>query len=170
MTKVLYFHTNDVAELKTVKLEDGSIEIGEKKFRVDYVPKIKDLKDGSVVRINLKKGLGLYEPLYILRWDCLYPAILNSRVETREVDASEFQNIKRIAEGKKPLERNFITTITFVRDVKNTPESVYKSEKLKILGGMLKLKKSVGALPLLFGLIVGTVITYMLFFLKIIKI
>jgi len=165
MVKVLYFHSEDLAELINAKVKDGVIEIGDKTFFVD----------GSKA-INLAKrtfwGMSKFtEPLYILKWNCLYPAKLKTEVKEKNPVKVEEKVIKQgnkeIIERTKVIERNLITNLTFERDAKNTPESLYKSVRLKILGGMLKVKKPIRISGLLLGVIIGVCVMFLLKFLGI---
>lgn len=174
MAKALFFITETEAVLQSIKIEDGGVYIGDKKFWVD-----------RSVPIDLKRIGGMTEPLYLLKWDCIEPGdlefftlkekkkslkeLLHSDKEQIEKDM-ELKNAKAIVEGKEPIEKEFITNIVFTRDAKNTPESLYKTETLKILGGMLKVKKAGGLLPMVFGVIIGLVVTFLIFYFKIIKI
>lgn len=63
MAYVLYFESEDVVALKKVPIKDGRIRIEDKDFIVDYFkPKL------------LKKPFGGYEPIYMLKWNDVYPA------------------------------------------------------------------------------------------------
>jgi hypothetical protein len=158
MTKVLLFNNEKEAKLISVKpVKDGAIIIGDKKF---YVNKREALL--------LQKSFGMAEPLYILKWDSVFPAKLESREKIEQKE--ELEVIKSQVEGK-PVIRDYITSVVFTRDAKNTPESLYKTESLKILGGMLKIKREMkGYLPLIFGVIIGATIMLLMFYFKLIKI
>jgi hypothetical protein len=151
-----------------VSVKDGSIVIGDKKFVVDstLAPKGESSKP-----LNLMKSFGMAEPLYFLKWDCIFPARVNSKVVERRVDIEAAKNIV-LGNPSFPVERNIITNVVFTRDAKNTPESLYKTESLKILGGMLRVKRQIGggALPLIFGVVVGAVISFLLMYFKLIRI
>lgn len=162
LTKILFFHTKDEAELMDAKVKDGSIEIGEKKFFVD----------GSR-GINLRKKIfgkpsKFTEPLYFLKWDCLYPAKIKTSVKERKLNLKEVKEL--IKGGFVPTERNIITNLVFEKDKDKTPESLYKTERVKIVGGMLKVKKAVGLAPLIIGVVVGALITFLLIYLRLIRI
>jgi hypothetical protein len=159
VTKVLLFNNEREARFISVKpVEDGAIIVGDKKF---YVNKKEALL--------LQKKFGMAEPLYILKWDSVFPAKLKSEVKVVEKN-EELEAIKSQVEGK-PIIREHITTVAFTRDAKNTPESLYKTERLKILGGMLKVKKEMkGYLPLIFGVIIGAAIMLLMIHFKLIKI
>ncbi|MEM1553150.1 MAG: hypothetical protein QXH03_10870 [Candidatus Bathyarchaeia archaeon] len=173
MSKVLFFHTPSVVELKDVKEEDGAIIIGDKKFYVDEIPEVKKKLEedkGEVVRLMLKTKFG-FQPLYLLKWDSLYPAKVSFKnISLQEIERKEeLENVKSIVTNK-PTEKIHLATIVFHRDLKNIPESLYKSEKLKILGGMFKVKREIKAfLPLLFGLILGILITFLMVRFKLIR-
>jgi len=157
MTKVLLFNNEKEASFISVKpVKDGAIIIGDKKFYVN-----------EKEALLLQKRFGFAEPFYILKWDCVTPAKLESKVvENRE----EMGELKSQIENK-PIIRDHITTVVLTRDAKNTPESLYKTETLKILGGMLKVKKEIkGYLPLVFGVIIGAVIMLLMIHFKLIKI
>jgi hypothetical protein len=154
MTKVLYFNSETDAELIKAKMKDGEIIIGEKKFSVD-----------TARHINLRRAIGV-EPLYLLKWDCIFGGNVKSQVTERKLELAE---IKKVIEGGTPMERNIISTVVFTRDAKNIPESLYKTERLKIVGGMFHIKKDRGLLPVIFGLIVGSVVVFLLFYFKLFK-
>lgn len=176
MSKVLFFHTSNLAEIINVNEKDGSIIIGDKKFYVDEIPKIKDKfekKGFEVSRVLLKTKFGGYEPLYFLKWDCLYPGkLFFKNISKKELERKEeIERIKNAVEKNNPVEKIHLATIIFNRDVKNIPESLYRSERLKILGGMFKVKKEVkGVLYLIFGIMLGVIIFYLMLYLKLIKI
>jgi hypothetical protein len=157
VTKVLLFNNEKEARLITVKpVEDGAIIVGKKKFYVD-----------EKEALLLQKSFGMAEPFYILKWDCITPAKLEPKVVEKE---TELQDLKSVVEGK-PIVRDHITNVVFTRDAKNTPESLYLTERLKILGGMLKIKKEMkGYLPLIFGVIIGAVIMLLMIHFKLIRI
>jgi hypothetical protein len=157
MTKILLFNNEKEASFISVKpVKDGAIIIDNKKFYVN-----------ENEALLLQKRFGFAEPFYILKWDCITPAKLKSKVVEREV---ELQDLKSVVEGK-PVVRDHITNVVFTRDAKNTPESLYKTERLKILGGMLKIKKEMkGYLPLIFGVIIGAIIMLLMIHFKLIKI
>ena len=157
MTKVLLFNNEREASFISVKpVKDGAIIIGDKKFYVD-----------ESESLLLQKRFGMAEPLYILKWDCITPA----RLEHRVVERMEELGSLKSQVGGTPVVRDHITNVVFTRDDKNTPESLYKTESLKILGGMLRIKREMRSfLPLVFGIIVGSVIMFLMFYSKIIKI
>lgn len=169
MARVLFFDSNYVAELRKVKVKDGVVEIDGKQFFVD-----------ETKPLLLKTPLGV-EPLYLVKWDSVYPAKIETKVETKEdvkkvkdLSNEDLLRIKKIVEGDenvKVIEKTVNTQLIFERDRDQTPESLYKSTKLKILGGMLKVKRAGGGLlTLIIGLIFGMIVTFMLFYLKIIRI
>jgi hypothetical protein len=59
---VLYFETEDVARLVKANLKNGFLEFEDKSFIVNENKALK-----------LKTAFG-YSPLYILRWDSIYPS------------------------------------------------------------------------------------------------
>jgi hypothetical protein len=159
MTKILLFNNEKEARFISVKpVEDGAIIVGNKKFYVNQNE-----------ALLLQKKFGTAEPFYILKWDCITPAKLETEVKVVEREA-ELQDLKSVVEGK-PIVRDHITNVVFTRDEKNTPESLYLTERLKILGGMLKIKKEIKSfIPLIFGIIVGSVIMFLMVYLKLIRI
>jgi hypothetical protein len=157
MTKALYFHTENDAELINAKVKDGGMVIGDKKFVVDMSKPL-----------NLRRKFGMTEPLYLLKWDSIFPARISHNAVERQIKINE---VKDAVLGKAPVERNCITTLVFTRDAKNTPESLQKTESLKILGGMLRVKKEVGGLVLLVGgVVIGITVTVLLIYFKFLKI
>jgi hypothetical protein len=160
MTKVLLFNTNKEAKLITVPhTKDGAIIIGDKKFYVN---------DEESDFLLLQKRFG-YEPLYLLKWDCILPGKV--KFEEKDVEMSEKLNELKSNISGRPVVKRYISTVTFTRDAKNTPESLYKTETLKILGGMLKVKREVKHFaPLIFGLIMGIMITFIMFYLKLLRV
>lgn len=175
MSKVLFFHTPNIAEIINVKEKDGAIIIGDKKFWVDETPEVKKTlkkQEGEIVRIMLKKTFG-YEPLYFLKWDCIYPGRISfSNIPMKKVEKKEeLRSLKNIVEGKQTEEKIHLASIIFHRDLKNIPESLYRSEKLKILGGMFKIKREIkSGLILILGIIIGIFVTFLLSQFKIIRI
>jgi hypothetical protein len=172
MTKALYFHTEREAELKNVKVKDGGIVVGDKKFFVDgweyEDPETKEKKKVESKPIMLKKPFGMSEPLYLLKWDSVFPAEIEHKVEKRNLGIDE---IKSAIAGGSPVSKNYVTNVVFTRDLSNTPESLYKTESLKILGGMLKVKREWGSfVPLIFGVAVGVIVAFLLFYFKLIRI
>jgi hypothetical protein len=159
MTKILLFNNEKEARFISVKpVEDGAIIVGNKKFYVNQNE-----------ALLLQKKFGTAEPFYILKWDCITPAKLETEVKVVEREA-ELQDLKSVVEGK-PIVRDHITNVVFTRDEKNTPESLYLTERLKILGGMLKIKKEIKSfIPLIFGIIVGSAIMFLMVYLKLIRI
>ncbi|MGB9693662.1 MAG: hypothetical protein ACPLYF_02345 [Fervidobacterium sp.] len=168
MSKVLYFHSPSVVELKNVQEKDGEIIIGDKKFSVDQLPEEVKPEEGEAVRLMLKKPFG-FEPLYLLKWDCIYPAKI--RFDVKDIERKEeLENIRNAVEGKQPT-KFILASIIFHHDIKNIPESLYKSEKLKILGGMFKVKREIKAvIPLIFGIVVGFAVTILMIYLKLIRV
>ena len=154
--KALYFHTNTLAELINCNVKDREIIIGEKKFYPD-----------TSKSIDFKTPFGVV-PLYLLKWDCVYPGkIAKTQIIERKIGLEEIRNAIR---GTAPVERNVIGTIVFTRDAKNIPESLYKTEKLKILGGMFRIKRELGLIPIGFGLLVGSIVMFLLFYFKFLRI
>ena len=154
MARVLLFDSNWLARLKRVKVKDGCVEIDGKQYYVD-----------ETKPLLLKTPLGT-EPLYFIKWDCVYPGKIETKVDTHvkktkvsKLPVEDLLRIKKVVEGDeevKVIEKVINTQIVFERDKDHTPESLYKSTKLKILGGMLKVKRSVGGLlPLVFGFAMG---------------
>ena len=172
MSKVLFFITPNIVELKDVKEEDGSIIIGDKKFFVDEPPELKKkYEEGELTRLMLKTKFG-YKPLYLLKWDCLYPSSISFKnLSLGEIKRKEeLQDLKSSITGETK-EKVHIATITFHRDLKNIPESIYKSEKLKILGGMFKIKREVkAAIFMILGVLLGIIITFIMLRFKLIKV
>lgn len=174
MSKVLLFHTPSVVELKDVKEVDGAIVIGDKKFIVDEIPEAKkklEEQGGEMVRLMLKTNFG-YQPLYLLKWDSLYPAKVSFKnISLKELERKEeMEKIKSIVTNE-PEKEIHLASIVFHRDLKNIPESIYRSEKLKILGGMFKIKKEIkGVFFVILGLIIGILITFLMLRFKLIKI
>lgn len=122
---VLYYESNDIVRLIKTKVRDGTIEIGDKAFRVD----------GFKAKL-LKTFSGVY-PLYMLKWDSVYPA-------TNFNEPQEFEP-------------------KFKRHDDINPEILRKTMSLRILGNLLKVKKPVPALlPLILGLIFGAFLMYFL--------
>ncbi|MEM1543729.1 MAG: hypothetical protein QW795_03505 [Candidatus Bathyarchaeia archaeon] len=173
MSRVLLFHSPNVAELIKVKEKDGSIVIGDKKFWIEEIPGLKEKidKEGEIVRVMLKTHLG-YEPLYFLKWDSIYPGKINFKnISLKDIEKKEeLLKLKGLVEGT-PEKEVHLASLIFHRDVKNIPESLYRSETLKIAGGMFKIKRELkGFLPFIFGVIIGVLVFYLMFYFKIIKI
>lgn len=154
MARALFFNSNWLAELKRVKVKDGRIELDGKEYYAD-----------ETKPLLLKTPFGI-EPLYLIKWDCVYPGKIETKVDThvkktkiKKLPVEDLLRIKKVVEGDeevKVIEKVINTQIVFERDKDHTPESLYKSTKLKILGGMLKVKRSVGGiLPLIFGFAMG---------------
>lgn len=125
---VLFHETNDIVRLVKTKVRDGMIEIGDKTFDVDeFSAKL------------LKTWNGVY-PLYMLKWDCVNPAVNFNK----PIKAEEF----------KP---------EFKRDKYINPEILQKTMNLRILGNLLKVRKPVSSwIPLILGLIFGAFLMYFL--------
>lgn len=174
MSKVLFFHTPNIVELIDVNEKDGSIIIGDKKFSVDEIPEMKKRLEelgGESVRLMLKTRFG-YKPLYLLKWDCLYPGKVSFKnISLKEIEKKEeMNNLKSIVTGE-PIDKIHLASIIFHRDLKNIPESLYKSERLKILGGMFKIKRDIkGGLILIFGIMIGILVALLMLHFKIIRI
>jgi len=158
--KILYFHSDNEAEFLKKKVKDGMIEIKDKIFIPDGKP------------ILLREKFGKITPLYIVKWDALYDGKIESKVKQKikeEEVKIKCPICKNNIKVKAPvLERNIISTIVTSRDEKFTPEMVYKLLKLKLLGGMLKIRRELRLLPLIFGVIFGVVLVYLLIYLRII--
>ena len=155
MARVLFYDSNWVATLRKVKVKDGRVEIDGKEYYVD-----------ESKPFLLKTPLGT-EPLYFVKWDCVYPAKVETKVDThlkktklKNLPLQDMLRIKKVIDGDKEvnvIEKVVTTQLVFERDKEHTPESLYKSTKLKILGGMLKVKKTIsGIVPLIIGFAVGS--------------
>jgi hypothetical protein len=162
MTKVLYFHSDREAELINAKVNDGMIEVNEKTF----IP-------GNDFILLRKRQLfnTVTEPLYILKWDSLFSANIKTEVKNRSTKVENTvvcPNCQtKITSPMNTGIRNIISTVTFTKDVSQTPESLYKTLRLKMLGGMLKIRKEFKLLPLIIGLLIGVVMLYLMMYLKI---
>jgi hypothetical protein len=156
MAKILYFHSPKEAELKDVPVKDGRMIVGEKIFNAN-----------ESSPIMLKKFGKIKDSLYLLKWDCIEPAKIESKISLEEAERKEeLENLKEQVvnpQNCNQIVRNIITNAIFTAyDI--MPETLYKTESLKILGGLFKIKgaKRGGILGIIIGLVVGIVLTYLL--------
>lgn len=159
MAKFLFLETEKTGKFVKAKVKDGFVTIGTNSFYVD---------EDSAIYV---KTLGGYEPFYILKWDAIYPAKIKTEVSDKlvGVERSKTTNGKEIVVNK--YERAVVTQLIVERDRRQTPESLYKSLKVKILGGMLRVSKPIsGIVPLLLGLIIGMGLAILFVYLKIIPV
>jgi len=84
--------------------------------------------------LKIKSGFGVL-PLYIIHHKSIYPAKLETKKEKGKV----------------------VETIIIEKDKKLTPDALYRSLNLRILGGMLKVSKGIGLLNIIFGVIIGAI-------------
>jgi len=152
MAKALVFINEREAMLLNAKEGPGYVEVEE-------LP-LKWITEKQKQQPFLLKNVGIFkktEPLYIVKWDSVFPAKLQFKTL-----------LKKNKEGKKVILQtvNIVTT----RYEKHTPEIVKKVTSLQILGNMIKAKKKVKIGGALIGLIIGAIVTYMLFVLKILKV
>lgn len=152
--KVLYFHTENEAELRDETVEDGFITIGDKQWFVDQTEPI-----------TLKGRLG-NKSLYILKWDTPHPAQINpddfngKKIKIPK-GIGDVEKIKKKMQKLTGLEKVALVQLVFTQDKSYTPEALKKTTSLSILGNMLKLKKEAPSIILLFiGVAVGVAVMW----------
>jgi len=160
MTKILHFRSPDTVEILKGRIEEGVL-IAQGK------PVAWELKD--IPSLKLIKGTifgEVTEPLYITTWDSVKPAKIDHKIE-------ELKKIKKTIEGKEIKENAKVHKVELKTTVEkyNTPESFYKTMTLRILGNILKYKRPISPILLIImGLVLGFVITYTMFAMKLIVI
>jgi hypothetical protein len=153
MTKVLLFESDyDAVLADNIKVVDGMVEIEGKSMMVD-----------KAVPVNLRKLKKLFgsdkEPLYILKWNSIEPAINIHKPVGKVIGFHPaIQDVEEKASRKKAGLAGLIkhgdeeiveidakpVRMKFTEDHIVTPEMLRKLIGLKILGNMIKTKKDSG--------------------------
>jgi|GEM_PF-5560792 len=139
--KVIYLETERTGKIITTNVVDGKITIDDKTFYVDLINPI------------YVKDIFGYSPIYILKHDTPFPGEI--KIE---------KNIE--IENNKTVER-YLSSITFVKDKYFDPKLLNRIVQISILANMLKVKKKISAiLPLILGVIVGALTTFLIYYFK----
>lgn len=146
MAIVLLLESDTEARIVKAKIKDGFIDIGGKQFFVD-----------NAKPINLKKSMGGYKPLYILKWNSIEPAKNihgwhagwhNSTSKNPNPTGNPHNNPNNPNNESEIINPKFVTS-------ELTPEMLKKMMGMKILGNMIKTKQE---MPNIFLLIIGLVL------------
>jgi len=136
MAKVLLFNSHNEAIMRNVEVKDGVIEVEGKRFFV-----------GAYTPLLIKGRFG-YEPLYILKWDSLVPS-KNLNPLKPELLKKLFEKHKKETNEEKGERKNSNAVLVepewdneaFLKK-KLTPELVKRLVDIKLMGGMIPLKRS----------------------------
>lgn len=159
--KVLYFNSQNEAELMKKKVEDGFIEVKGGKYYVEPADPI------------LLKGTFGFTPLYIIKWDTPHPAEVESlsaeqmkeieEITEGKLEKEEMEEIMERAEEKEPTQ---VHQIVFTKDEKVEPKTLKSVMDLAILRNMMEARKKPlmegGMLPLIIGLGIGAAVIYIM--------
>jgi hypothetical protein len=153
MTKVLLFESDyDAVLADNIKVVDGMVEIEGKSMMVD-----------KAVPVNLRKNKKLFgsdkEPLYILKWNSIEPAVnihkpvgkmIGFHPAIQDSTKAKLSHKSGIAGLIKHGDDEIVeidakpVRLKFTEDHIVTPEMLRKLIGLKILGNMIKTKKDGG--------------------------
>lgn len=148
--KFLIFHTNYDAELVTAKIKKGFARIRDMEFPVS-----------NVKHFNIKTLFGT-QPLYIFKWNSIYPVEFDVKEEEEAVYVDEKgREIKLIREELVPIEE-----IKFRESGKLTPELIRDITEIRFLRTMKRYveeKAKPAIVPVIVALILGILIAFIVF-------
>jgi len=156
MAKGLLLLDEKTVEIVDVEVTPGFIDVPKYGFRF-----YSEEEENKPLMLIKKTPFGIkYEPLYILKWDSVFPGKV--QIENKTI---------KIKKKSKTLNK-VVQTVTIVatRDKKFTPEVLKKVTETKVIGNIIPTKKKIQMNGLAVGIVLGAILMYLMIVLKVIKI